>query len=355
MNDTSAANQPESGVGPDTAPRGIDLGALRTYLDEVLPGLVSGELRATLLAGGRSNLTFEIGDGSGRWVLRRPPLGERESASHDMGREYRAMSALVGSGVPVPRLLHYCEDPSVIGAPFHLTEFVAGTVYRTTEQTAGLGPERARAVSFELVDVLADLHRLNPETVGLGDFGRPAGFLQRQVARWTGQAENVLAGRDGVDTLVERLRAGMPESHGSAIVHGDYRLENVIVSDDGHIVAVLDWEMAALGDPLTDLGLLQCFWEGVHNPGGDEMRKGIDPALGFPDFGELRERYATRTGFDLSNLPWYVAFGYLKLAVLRGRIHQRFLEGNTPEGDFDTVGELIGPLIDQSRRTLERS
>lgn len=329
---------------------GLDLTALRSYLDGTVAGLAPGALTAVLLAGGHSNLTFDVGDGVRRWVLRRPPLGERRATAHDMGREYRVMSALAGSGVPVPRALHYCEDPSVIGAPFHLTDFVEGTVHRTTAQTAQLGAERAKALSFELVDVLADLHGIDPESVGLGDFGRPTGFLQRQVARWTGQAEEVLT---GVGTLVDRLRNGMPEACGSGIVHGDYRLDNVLVSD-GRIVAVLDWEMAALGDPLTDLGLLQCYWNGVENPGGDAMRKGIDPALGFPEFAELADRYATRTGTDLADLSWYAAFGYLKLAVLRGRIHQRFLVGDTPEG-FESVGDLIAPLVDQSRRTLERS
>jgi aminoglycoside phosphotransferase (APT) family kinase protein len=325
----------------------LDLTALRSYLDS--HGLAAGDLTATLLAGGHSNLTFEVGDGVRRWVLRRPPLGERRSTAHDMGREYRVMSALAGSRVPVPEVLHYCDDPSVIGAPFHLTGFVGGTVHRTTAQTARLGAERARALSFELVDVLADLHSIDPDAVGLGDFGRPQGFLQRQVARWTGQAEDVL---DGVQSLVDRLRAGIPEGRGAGIVHGDYRLDNVLVSD-GRVVAVLDWEMAALGDPLTDLGLLRCYWDGVENPGGDGMRKGIDPALGFPEFAELADHYATRTGTDLADLSWYAAFGYLKLAVLRGRIHQRYLAGNTPEG-FESVGDLIAPLVDQSRRTLEQ-
>ena len=326
---------------------GLDLTALRSYLDT--QGLTSGELTATLLAGGHSNLTFAVGDGEHRWVLRRPPWGERRSTAHDMGREYRVMNALAGGAVPVPTVLHYCADPSVIGAPFHLTDFVEGTVYRTTDQTAQLGADRARALSFELVDVLADLHGIDPSAVGLGDFGRPQGFLSRQVARWTGQAEEVLT---GVESLVDRLRAGMPAERGGGIVHGDYRLDNVLVNG-GHVVAVLDWEMAALGDPLTDLGLLQCYWDGVENPGGDTMRKGIDPALGFPEFAELADRYATRTGTDLADLSWYAAFGYLKLAVLRGRIHQRFLDGNTPPG-FASVGDLIAPLVDQSRRTLER-
>jgi len=330
----------------------LDLPALRGHLDQAVPGLVSGDLEATLLAGGHSNLTFLISDGVGRWVLRRPPLGHTDPSTHDMAREFTVMAALAGSGVPVPALVHECLDPEVLGAPFYLSEFVDGTVYRTVEQTAGLGAERARAVSFELVDVLVDIHALDPGAVGLGGFGRPDGFLERQVKRWTGLAEEVLSDIVGVGRLVADIRSTKPQTTRSGIVHGDYRLDNVMVSEDARIVAVLDWEMAALGDPLTDLGLLQCYWTGVINPGGDAMRKGIDPELGFPDFDELARRYAERSGTSLDSLPWYAAFGYLKLAVLRGRIHQRFLAGNTPPG-FETVGDLIQPLVTASRHTLE--
>lgn len=330
----------------------LDLDALRAHLDAVRPGMAKAALTAELLAGGHSNLTYAVSDGAQRWVLRRPPLGHTDATTHDMAREYRVMAALAGGAVPVPPVVIECLDPSVLGAPFYLSEFVDGTVHRTFEQTATLGPDRARALSFELVEVLADLHGLDPGSVGLGDFGRPEGFLERQVTRWTGLAEDALSDVSGVDQLVSDLRGTQPQTTRSSIVHGDYRLDNVMVSAAGRIVAVLDWEMAALGDPLTDLGLLHCYWTGVVNPGGDEMRKGIDPALGFPDFTELAERYATRSGMSLEALPWYAAFGYLKLAVLRGRIHQRFLAGNTPPG-FDTVGELIRPLVTASRHTLE--
>ncbi|MEU7815426.1 phosphotransferase family protein [Pseudonocardia sp. NPDC049154] len=341
-----------STVGTAAGPPGVDLAALRAHLEAERPGLVTGPLRGTVLEGGHSNLTYEVTDGASRWVLRRPPLGERDSRSHDMGRESRVMAALAGSAIPVPAVVHHCADATVLGAPFYLSEFVEGTVYRTPEQTARLGAERARQVSFALVDTLADMHEVDVESVGLGDFGRPAGFLQRQVTRWTGQAETVLAQVAGVAGVVERLRAGVPDTGRPALVHGDYRLDNVLVSGEGLLAAVLDWELATLGDPLTDLGLLQCYWDGVENPGGDTMRKGIDPALGFPEFGELAERYAARTGRAPERLSWYAAFGYLKLAVLRGHIHRRFLAGDTPEG-FADVGALIAPLVAQSRRTLE--
>ncbi|MCU1690942.1 MAG: putative phosphotransferase [Frankiales bacterium] len=348
MTSELAADRPREA----TSLPGLDLRALQAYLREAAPELGVHDLRAVLLAGGHSNLTFRVDGGDQPWVLRRPPLGDRESTAHDMRREQRVMTALAGSPVPVPQVLHHCDDPTVLGAPFYLSAFVEGEVHRTTAQTALLGPAAAHALSLELVDVLADLHTVDPAQVGLADFGRPQGFLQRQVSRWTVQAEDVLGDVAGVDRLVARLRSEVPERSAAAVVHGDYRLDNVMASSDAHVVAVLDWEMATLGDPLSDLGLLHCYWEGVDNPGGDTMRKGIDPALGFPPFLQLAERYATRTGTDLARLPWYAAFGYLKLAVLRGRIHLRFLQGNTP-ADFADVGDLVEPLVAQSLWTLE--
>lgn len=332
----------------------VDPGALRDHLAAAVPGLVAGPLTVELLTGGHSNLTYAVTDGQGRWVLRRPPLGHTDPRSHDVAREHRVTEALSGSAVPVATAVHLCTDAEVLGAPFALSEFVDGAVYRTPEQSALLGADGARAVSYELVDVLADLHALDPAALGLGDFGRPVGFLERQVTRWTGLAGDVLADVPDAAELARDLQRTAPQTVRSSIVHGDYRLDNVLVGDGVRVAAVLDWEMAAIGDPLTDLGLLQCYWNGVDNPGGDRMRKGIDPDLGFPEFDELAVRYAARSGASLDHLAWYAAFGYLKLAVLRGQIHQRFLAGNTPPG-FATVGELIAPLVAASRDTLEGS
>jgi len=331
---------------------GLDLPTLDAYLRREVPGLVTGPLTAAPLAGGHSNLTYTVSDGTSTWVLRRPPLGDWAPAAHDMARECAAMRGLAGTPVPVPGVVHLCADPDVLGAPFYLSEFVAGTVYRTREDTAGFTAERARAISFELIDVLADLHSVVPAEVGLDRFGRPEGFLERQVTRWTGQAERLLKDEPGTEGLIDRLRREMPTTLAARIVHGDYRLDNVMIADDDRLVAVLDWEMATLGDPLTDLGLLWCYWKGVENPGGDTMRKGIDPALGFPGIQELVDRYATRTGADIDSLRWYVAFGYLKLAVLRRSIHLRFVDGHAPVS-FARVGELVAPLVRTSLTTLE--
>jgi aminoglycoside phosphotransferase (APT) family kinase protein len=333
----------------------LNLIALRAYLDQRRPGFVHGELRATLLAGGHSNLTFSVGDGGHRWVLRRPPLGEHAPAAHDMFREYRVMRALRETPIPVPEMLHYCDDRAVIGAPFFLSEYVPGIVYRDVSDTAVLGAGRARAISRELIDVLARLHTIDPQAVGLADLGRPAGFLDRQVRRWTENAARVIGSYRGAPELVELLRARMPQTAVHSIVHGDYRLDNVLVSADDRVAAVLDWEMATLGDPLTDLGLLWCYWAGLPRNEADTMRKGISPELGFPDIRELAAHYSAATGWDVSALPWYVAFGYFKLAALRGQIHQRYLNGQTPGEGFETVGQLIAPLIDESLRTLEQA
>lgn len=331
----------------------VDASALCSYLGAIWPDVTAvGALDIELLAGGHSNLTFSVRSGARRWVLRRPPLGRRDASAHDMFREFRVMNALGGSAVPVPQMLHYCDDASVIGAPFFLSSFVDGTVYRTREQTARLGADGARAVSLELIDVLARLHLLDPAEVGLAELGRPHGYLERQVGRWSKAAGRVIGSYQGVHELIDRLAAGRPDSDVAAIVHGDYRLDNALVTD-GRIAAVVDWEMATLGDPFADLGLLWCYWEGLPNNPSETMRKGIDPALGFPEFGELVDRYASTTGRSTAALPWYAAFGYFKLAVLRGQIHRRYLDGHTPREDFEQVGKLIGPLVDESLRTLE--
>jgi len=331
---------------------GLALDRLRHYLDEVRPGLLHGPLRGETLSGGRSNLTYVVGDGTVELVVRRPPLGHVLATAHDMSREYRVMTALAGSPVPVPRTVLLCEDPAIIGAPFYVMERVEGTVYRA-EQTATLGPDRARALSLAVVDTLAALHSVDPGGVGLGDLGRPEGFLERQVRRWRQQLEASRSREiDGVDALAERLEARVPAPQATSILHGDYKLDNVMVSSGGEIVAVLDWEMATLGDPLADLGLFVVYWGGVRALGGACI-DGVDPGLGFARADELVARYAGHTGFDLSNLDWYVAFGCFKLAVILEGIHYRFTRGQTVGEGFDRIGALVEPLVARGLTTLD--
>ncbi|XNL31488.1 phosphotransferase family protein [Longispora sp. K20-0274] len=324
---------------------------MRAWLDTTRPGLVTGDLTAERIVGGKSNLTYVLTDGAHRWVLRRPPIGHVLATAHDMGREYTVLGALAPTAVPVPATVAHCPDPAVLGAPFYVMAHVDGTVYRSAAQTAGLDPARARTVAYALMDTLADLHDVDPAAVGLADFGRPDGFLARQLRRWRIQLD-ASRGRDlpGIDELHAALAAAVPDSGRPAIVHGDYRLDNVLVSDRDGIAAVLDWEMATLGDPLTDLGVFLVYWTGLaHLPAN-----AVSDAVGdnFPAGPELIDRYAARRDVDLSRLHWYTAFGFFKLAVIAEGIHHRYTAGQTVGGGFDRIGEVVGPLVELGQAAL---
>jgi aminoglycoside phosphotransferase (APT) family kinase protein len=324
---------------------GLDLQHLSDYLAREHPGLAAGPLTGQLIAGGRSNLTYVISDRRHEWALRRPPLGHVLATAHDMSREYRVITALADTAVPVPATVLLCPDPVVLGAPFYLMEWVDGTVYRTAAQTAALSAAQRTRLAHDLIDILAELHRIDPAAVGLADFGRPDGFLARQVRRWGKQ----LAGsrsRDlpGIDRLLERLAGSVPASPAPAIVHGDYRLDNVLVRD-AQIAAVLDWEMSTLGDPLTDLGLLLVYWDRLPDL-EHSVVTGVGARHGFPDGTTLVDWYATRTGADLSMLDWYVALASFKLAVILEGIHYRYSKGLTVGEGFEQVGTLVPPLVE---------
>ncbi len=329
---------------------GLDLDRLRARLDRELPGLLAGPLDGRVITGGKSNLTYVVTDGTGSWVVRRPPLGHVLATAHDMPREYRVMTALRETAVPVPRTHLLCEDPEVLGAPFYIMEHVAGTPFRTLDEIAPLGSRGVRGVAAELVTTLGNLHAVDPEEVGLADFGRPTGFLERQVRRWSKQLE-ASRSRDipGVDELRDGLAAALPEQGAPAIVHGDYRLDNVLVTDDGRLTAVLDWEMATLGDPLVDLGLMLVYRE-HHVTGGQHP---ATSAEGFPGSTELVRMYAAATGRDVSRLGWYVAFGCFKLAVIAEGIHYRHSKGLTVGSGFDGIGDVVAPLVRRAHTMLK--
>jgi aminoglycoside phosphotransferase (APT) family kinase protein len=235
---------------------GLDLDRLGAWLSHEVAG-AGTSLSATLLAGGKSNLTYAVTDGSSSWVVRRPPLGHVLATAHDMAREYRVMSALQDTDVPVPGTVALCEDVEVIGAPFYVMERIDGTPYRRAAELEPLGPERTRRISERLVDTLAALHAVDPVAVGLADFGRPEGFLERQVRRWKKQMDASRT-RDlpAADELHSRLAAAVPPEAAPGIVHGDFRLDNILTDDRDRPAAVIDWEMATLGDPLTALALM---------------------------------------------------------------------------------------------------
>ncbi|MCI2421793.1 phosphotransferase family protein [Saccharopolyspora sp. K220] len=342
-------DQPSPGGLP-----GLDLDRLRAYLDAERPGLIGGPLSGELVQGGRSNLTYLVSDGSSRWVVRRPPLGHVLATAHDMGREHRVMTALAGTRVPVPETILLCQDDSVLGAPFYVMEYVPGTVYRTPQLTEKLDQRQRFELSWQLMDVLADLHSIAPESVGLGEFGRPAGFLTRQVSRWSKQlAASHSRDIEGIDELATRLAATVPDAPRAGIVHGDYRLDNVIVGDDLRIRAVLDWEMATIGDPLTDLGLLAAYWEGFSGVEPNPIAKGVGPEYGFPTARQLLDRYAERRGTDLSDMDFYLAFGFFKIAVILEGIHYRYIHNQTVGEGFEHVGALVAPLVAQGLDALK--
>jgi aminoglycoside phosphotransferase (APT) family kinase protein len=326
---------------------GVDLDRLAGYLASAAPGLAAGPLSAELVTGGRSNLTYYLTDGTDRWVLRRPPLGHVLSTAHDMAREFRVLSALAKTTVPVPATIHLCTDPEPLGAPFYLMEHVPGVVLRNRTQTEELGPETCRALGERLIDVLAELHTVDPDSVGLSDFGRPDGYLARQVARWRKQLD-ASRSRDveGIDELHDKLAASVPVSARSSLIHGDYRLDNVLVDPDrADITAVLDWEMATLGDPLADMGLFVVYNNRDRSRADDVISGGVISAPGFPPTAELIARYAERTGTDVSNLDWYVGLAGFKLAVVLEGIHYRFTQGKTVGAGFDRIGEMVPNLV----------
>ncbi|NDZ79734.1 phosphotransferase family protein [Streptomyces sp. SID10853] len=333
-------------------PPGIDPEALRGHLDRVRPGLVRGPLSARLIEGGRSNLTYTVSDGTGRWVVRRPPLGHVLATAHDMKREHRVISALHPTGVPVPAPVLLCEDESVIGSPFYVMEFVEGTPYRTAAQLAPIGAERTRAAVLGLVDTLVDLHAVDPEAVGLADFGRPDGFLERQLRRW-GKQLDASRNRElaGIDELHATLGRDLPRSPAPTVVHGDYRLDNVLLGDDDRINAILDWEMSTLGDPLTDLGLLVMYSSDLGIP--ESPVSTTSGAAGHPSPTELVERYAARSGRDTSAIAWYTAFAWFKLAVILEGIHYRYTLGQTVGAGFDRIGSLVPVFIEHGLTTLQ--
>ena len=336
---------------------GIDEGAVTAWLAEHV-GLVP-PLGFELIAGGRSNLTFKVLDAAGRpVVLRRPPTGHVLPTAHDMSREHRVVTALGPTAVPVPETLGLCTDASVNGAPFYVMEYVAGHVLRDLPAAEREMDEAGRRRASEsLVEVLAALHAVDVEAVGLGDFGRKEGYLARQLERWHGQFDRSQV--DGVerhravDRVYERLSSSIPAQQGSTIVHGDYRLDNTVLADDGTVAAVLDWEICTLGDPLADVGLLMVYWT---EPGDSTAALGRAPtvAAGFASREELRARYAVATGRDLYGLAYYVAFGYWKLACILQGVYARYL-GGAGGGDrsgVDMFGVQVRLLAEAAEQAL---
>lgn len=313
-------------------PTGIDADAVTGWFETHLADCAP-PLHFHLIAGGHSNLTFEVTDRDGHhWVLRRPPLGQVLASAHDMGREHTIISALAETDVPVPCTIGYCDDESVNGAPFYVMEHVEGTVVRTLADAQQLTIDQRGRAGESLVEVMASIHSVDVDRVGLGELGKKDDYIARQLRRWYGQFEHSDSQvPDGIDLPVvkathELLSSRIPPQQGASIVHGDYRLDNTMLGPDGSINAVLDWEICTLGDPMADVGLLWVYWT---DPGADAVLPQASPTAleGFPTKAELMHRYAQASGRDLSSLDFYIAFGFWKLTCIIAGVYARYAGG----------------------------
>ncbi|MGD9618681.1 MAG: phosphotransferase family protein [Mycolicibacterium sp.] len=326
---------------------GLDLIALDRHLREAgIPR--TGELRAELISGGRSNLTFAVSDDASRWVLRRPPLHGLTPSAHDMAREYRVVAALAGTSVPVAPAVTMSNDDSVLGAPFQMVEYVPGRVIRTSRELAALGDRATiEACVDELIKVLAELHSVHPDSVGLGDFGKPNGYLERQVRRWGSQWDLVKRADDACDADVARLHAklaeAVPPQSRTAIVHGDYRIDNTILheEDPAKVVAVLDWELSTLGDPLSDAALMCVYRHPTFRLVNSDAAWACEL---IPAADELAHKYSLAAGQSLDHWDFYMALAYFKLAIIGAGIAYRAREGGGAEA-ADRLADALAPLI----------
>jgi aminoglycoside phosphotransferase (APT) family kinase protein len=343
-----------------STPVGADPAVVGPYLASVLGDEKWRSVSIGLIAAGMSNLTYTVtpdgGSPADAVILRRPPTGAVLATAHDMAREYTVITALGPTDVPVPRTLHLCQDPAVLGAPFYVMERVEG-VHVVSEIPAGYAdaPEQRRAIGEGLIDVLADLHGVDYHEVGLDEFGRPEGFMARQVRRWAKQWDATRdRDRPGMDALAARLAETVPTTQRDAVVHGDYRLDNCLLDpgSPGRIRAVLDWEMSTLGDPLADLALLLVYWP---QPGEDlpATQSAVTALPGFPTRDEIAERYAARTGLDLSSLNWYVGFAYFKFAAIVAGIVARSAAGAMAGKDTSGYADRIDPCVQLGRAALD--
>lgn len=321
---------PNSNVG---SVEGINLPRVTAWAAEHIPGL-QAPLEFSLIAGGHSNLTYRFVDASGAaYVLRRPPLGHVLESAHDMGREHRIVAALQGSDVPVAPALGLCTDVEVNEAPFYLMQFVEGEVLHDAETTQPVNVAKRQQISEHVVDVLAALHNTEPEAVGLGELGRKEAYLARQLKRWNKQWVATKTHEiPEMEATEQLLHERMPEQVGATIVHGDYRLGNLMVKD-GRVAAVLDWELCTLGDPLADVGYLLNNWLSPDEEGAEKTPTG---AGDFWSREQVVERYAQRTGRDLSQINYYRAFSHWRLAAITQGVYKRYLVGAMGENhDID--------------------
>lgn len=326
----------------------LDVARLEPYLRNHFPG-ADGSLVVKQFPAGHSNLTYSVNLGEKEMVLRRPPFGSKVKSAHDMGREYNVLSRLHGA-YPAPRPLLYCTDESVIGAPFYVMERVRGVVLRKDLPPGlTLSPETARRLSESFIDNLAALHGLDYNAIGLGELGKPAGYLQRQVKGWIERYHGSKTEElPEVEQITQWLGDRMPAQSDSTIVHNDYKYDNMILAEDDitQIKAVLDWEMCTLGDPLTDLGTALAYWVNADDaPQLQMVRWGPTSIPGSVTRRQLAERYAEKTGRSIDNLVFYYVFALFKVAVIIQQIYYRYYHGLTKDQRFATLGEVAKMLL----------
>lgn len=352
-------NSEPNGAAPIRAGEELPLDRLAEYLKQHLPA-ADETLTVEQFPDGHSNLTYLLHLGDQEWVLRRPPFGNVVASAHDMGREFKILSRLSAVYPAAPRPELYCDDESIIGSPFYLMERRHGLILRKT-LPAGMtiDADLARRTSCALIDNLAALHAIDYRKAGLTDMGKPEGYVQRQVAGWTKRyTQAQTSAVPAIDRVADWLNHNLPAESGAAVIHNDYKYDNVMLNRDDptRIVAVLDWEMATLGDPLMDLGTSLGYWVEASDP--EPLRQAAFGPTALPGSltrREIVERYQERTGVAVPNARFYYCFGLFKLAVIVQQIYARFVRGSTTDPRFAHLDRLVTILGEQADRTLNRA
>jgi aminoglycoside phosphotransferase (APT) family kinase protein len=333
--------------------QGVDIDKVSAWLTANIDG-AQAPFSFSLIAGGRSNLTYKVSDANNvGYVLRRPPLGHVLATAHDMAREHRIIAAVGQTGVPVPKTLGVCTDESVNGAPFYVMAFVEGEVLDSAEKAAKLDPSLRIEASMNLIDVLAELHAVDVDAVGLGDLAKREGYIERQIKRWSTQWENSKTRElPEIDEVVRLLSSKVPQQQGVVIAHGDFRFGNVLTNvQNGRIAAVLDWELCTLGDPLADLGYIGVYWS--DGPSSALRANDPTPAGGFAKYQDLVDRYAKTTGRDVSGVDYYVAFSCWRLAVISEGVYARYLHGAMGKQEGIDMNAMRAGVDGLTMRALE--
>jgi aminoglycoside phosphotransferase (APT) family kinase protein len=337
----------------DNAIQGIDIDKVSAWLTANIAG-AQAPFTFSLIAGGRSNLTYKVTDANNvGYVMRRPPLGHVLATAHDMAREHRIIAAVGQTSVPVPKTLGVCTDEGVNGAPFYVMAFVEGEVLDSAEKAAKLDPSLRIDASMNLIDVLAELHAVDVDAVGLGDLAKRDGYIERQIKRWSTQWENSKTRElPEIDEVVRLLSSKVPQQQGVVIAHGDFRFGNVLTNvQNGRIAAVLDWELCTLGDPLADLGYIGVYWS--DGPSSALRANDPTPAGGFAKYQDLVDRYAKSTGRDVSGVDYYVAFSCWRLAVISEGVYARYLHGAMGKQEGIDMNAMRAGVDGLTMRALE--